>query len=192
MKAYNDIKVEPNKGRELLHAGGYVAKIKAANVENTDYGDRLVIYFDISAGDFREFFQSDFNAQTQEDKKWRGVYRMYLPKEDGSEKDGWTKRTLGSVIWAFESSNAGFHWNWDESKLKDKEIGVLFRNKEWGMDTHEGYKTGWTTECCALTDVASIKQGKFKMPKDKPLANKPEQSFIPLSDNDGVDLPWNT
>lgn len=187
MKAY-DVKVEPNKGREIIPAGGYVAKIKAANVEATDYGDKLVIYFDICEGDLRGFFQADYDAQTQEDKKWRGIYRMYLPKEDGSERDGWSKRTLGNVIWAIEASNKGFHYDWDEVKLKDKTVGVLFRNKEWEMDTSDGYKTGWTTECCAMADADSIRKNKYKMPKEKPLLNKKGPAAAP--EDDGY-LPWN-
>lgn len=188
MRAYSDVKAEPAKGREIIPAGGYVAKVQAAAVEQSDFGERLVVYFEISEGDFRGFFRKDFDAQTQEDKKWRGVYRMYLPKDDGTEKDGWSKRTLGNVIWSFETSNSGFHWNWDETALKDKTVGVLFRNKEWEMNGN----TGWTTECCALTDADSIRQGKFKTPKDKPLANKtaaPAGAFAPLPEDDS-DLPW--
>ena len=188
MRAYNDVKVEPNKGREILPAGGYVAKVQQAVVENTDYGEKLVIYFDIAEGPHAGFFRNDYQVQTQEDKKWRGVYRMYLPKDDGSEKDGWSKRTLGGVIWAFENSNNGYHWGWDENTLKGLSVGVLFRNKEWEMNGN----TGWTTECCKLIDSDSVRQGKFKMPKDKPLdrGSTYQNKANGLLDDDG-DLPWN-
>ena len=185
MRAYNDVKAEPQKGREILPAGGYVAKVQAAMVENTDYGERLVVYFEICEGDYRGFFQKDFDAQTQEDKKWRGVYRMYLPKEDGSEKDGWSKKTLGGVIWSFEQSNPGYHWDWNEAGLKDKLVGVLFRNKEWEFNGN----TGWTTECCFLTDVDSIRQETFRTPKDKPLKRDSGQNNW-AAQSDDSDLPW--
>ena len=187
MRVYSDVKAAPNKEREIIPAGGYVAKVKAAMVEDTKHGDRLIIYFEVADGDYRGFFQRDYDAQPQEDKKWRGVYRTYLPKEDGSEKDGWSKTTLSGIIWAFEESNPGFHWDWDEAKLKDKTVGVLFRNKEWEMNGN----TGWTTQCCKLTDADSIRQGKFKTPKDKPLANQAFSApggFSELPNDD--DLPW--
>ncbi len=192
MKMYSDVKAEPNKGREILPAGGYVAKIMDAQVENTQYGDRLVISFDVSEGDFRGLFEKDYRGQVQEDKKWRGVYRMYLPKDDGTEKDGWSKRTLGGVIWAVESSNPGYHWDWDETTLKGKTVGVLFRDKEWEMDTTEGHKTGWTTECCKLIDADSIHQGDYKTPKAKPLDGKTVPATGRYSEvlDDDEDLPW--
>ncbi len=188
MKQYSGIKAAPSKAREIIPAGGYVAKVTAGVVEHTEYGDRLVIYFDVCEGDYRGFFRKDYDAQIQEDKKWRGVYRMYLPKEDGSEKDGWNKRALGNVIWSFEASNKDYHWDWDEAGLKDKLIGVLFRNKEWDYNG----KTGWTTECCALTDVTEIREDKYQTPKDKPLYKTGAFAgggFTPLPDSDD-DLPW--
>ena len=84
MRQYSDVKAAPNKAREIIPAGGYVAKVNAAVVETTDYGDRLIIYFDVIEGDYRGFFQKDYSEQNREDKKWRGIYRMYLPKDDGS------------------------------------------------------------------------------------------------------------
>lgn len=186
MKRYDNIKPAPSKGREIIPAGGYVAKINAAVTEETDYGDKLVIYFDVCEGDFRGFFRNDYDSQTQEDKKWRGVYRLYLPKEDGTEKDEWSKRSLSNVMWSLEESNPGYHFDFDEAKLKDKLVGVLFRNKEWEING----KTGWTTQCCSLTDAQSIRSGKFKTPKDKPLDGKSAFSASsPLPDDDD-DLPW--
>ena len=44
-------------------------------------------------------------------------------------------------------------------------FGVLFRNKEWEMNG----RTGWTTEACSAIDAQSVRDGKLKMPKDKPL-----------------------
>ena len=113
---------------------------------------------------------------------------MYLPKDDGSEKDSWSKRTLGNMIWSFESSNKDYHWDWNEAGLKDKLVGVLFRNKEWEYNG----QTGWTTECCGLTDVESIRTDKYRTPKDKPLKNNftISDGFADLTNSDDSDLPW--
>ena len=138
-------------------------------------------------GQYKDFFAKDYKEQDREDKKWRGTYRLSEPKDDGSEKDGWTKRTFGNAIWSVEESNPGYHWDWNEVGLKEKIVGVLFRNREWEMNGN----TGWTTECCALASVDDIRQGKYRQPKDKPLktSGASNSNFMPASDNSG-DLPF--
>lgn len=168
--------------REILPAGGYVAKIVSAKVDETQYGDRLIIAFDIAEGDYREFFKRDFDGNQNEDKKWRGVYRLSIPADDGSEKDEWKKKSFNNFTACVQESNDGYVWNWDEKTLKDKFIGVLFRNKEWEING----KTGWTTEASHITDAESIRKGKFKVPKDKPLANSNSNnaSFKPVDEGE--------
>lgn len=165
IKQFNGYEPKANKPRETLPAGGYVAKVKDVKVTNYGYGDVLVLAFDIAEGEHKGFFQQDFSDQTREDKKWRGTFMLNIPQDNGSEKDGWAKNTFNSVMYAFEDSNRDYHWNWDEKSLKGKEIGVLFRNKEWEFDG----RTGWTTECCTMIPAQDVRDGKFKMPKDKPL-----------------------
>lgn len=166
MKQFSGFEAKKSAGaRELLPAGGYVAKILNAEEVSYDWGNVLLISFDILEGQYKDFFATDYHNQDREDKKWRGTFRLNVPKDDGSEKDGWTKRTFGNSIWSVEASNPGYHWDWNEATLKGKIVGVLFRNREWEMNGN----TGWTTECCALTSVDDIRQGKFRQPKDKPL-----------------------
>ena len=170
-----------------------MADIKAAEEVRYDWGSVVVISFDISEGQYKEFFAKDYRANTNDDKKWRGTYRLNIPKDDGSEKDGWTKKTFNNAIWSLEASNPGYHFDWDEKKFKGKKVGVLFRNKEWEMNGN----TGWTTECCAFTSVEDIRSGNFTIPKDKPLANKSASAsaapafgaFTPVADDEG-DLPF--
>lgn len=192
MEGYNGYKAEKSAARELLPAGGYAAKILDAKEQKYDWGRVLLISFDIIEGDFKDFFKADYNGQTGEDKKWRGVMRLNVPKDDGSEKDDWTKRSFGNAMWAIEDSNSGFKWDWDETKLKGKLVGVLFRNREWEMYTDQGYKTGWTTECSNLSSIEDIRNGKFKVPKDKPLSGKKASSFSEAASTGADDdLPWN-
>lgn len=166
MKQFSGFESKKSAGaREFLPAGGYVAKILNAEEVSYDWGNVLLISFDILEGQYKDFFATDYRNQDREDKKWRGTYRLSEPKDDGSEKDGWTKLTFGNSIWSVEASNPGYHWDWNEATLKGKIVGVLFRNREWEMNGN----TGWTTECCALTSVDDIRQGKFRQPKDKPL-----------------------
>lgn len=193
MRPFNGYKPQKQGGaREILPAGGYVAKILNAEEKRYTWGDVLLISFDITEGEHTGFFNADYQNNTNEDRKWRGTYRLPIPKDDGSEKDGWTKNAFNGAIWAIEESNPGYAWNWDEKNLKDKIVGVLFRNEEWRSNSTGN--TGWDTKCCRLESVEDIRNGKFKIPKDKPLANKPAQpasDFVPAADND-TKLPWET
>ncbi len=168
MKQFSGYKAEAPVRREKLPAGGYVARILSAREQEYSWGNVLLISFDIAEGEHKEFFKNDYHSQQQEDKKWRGTYRLRVPKDDGSEQDAWSKRSFGNAMWAVEASNSGYHWDWNEGGLKGKLVGVLFRNKEWQMNG----TTGWTTECCSLVDAELIRQNRFTMPKDKPLKER--------------------
>ena len=169
MKAYEGYKAEkPVGAKENMPIGAYIAKILEAKEVEYSWGNVLVISFDVTEGEHKDFFANDYKAQTNEDKKWRGTYRLNIPKDDGTEQDGWTKNTFNSAMYAIEASNKGYAWAWDEKTLKGKSVGVLFRNFEWEING----KTGWSTECGMLLAVDDARNGKFKPMKDKPLKNK--------------------
>lgn len=181
-------KIEP--ASDPLPAGGYVAKILDAEEKEYSWGSVLVISFDILEGEFKDFFKQNYKANTREDKKWKGVYRLTVPQESNQWYDS-QKRTFGNAIACIEESNNGYHWNWDEKALKGKTVGVLFRNFEYDVEGN----TGWSTECCSLASVEDIREGNFKMPKDKPLKKKaattPVAPVINLEEIDDEDLPFN-
>lgn len=188
MKAYNDFKAEKAGGsREILPAGGYVCNILSAKEETFSWGSRLALAIDVAEGDYAGFFKKDFDSNDREDKKWRGIYRINIPKDDGSEMDGWTKRSFGNFIYSVQESNPGYSWNWDEKTLKGKKLGVLYRNREWEMNG----RTGWTTEAAGSCTVEDIRNKTFRSLKDKPLKNRPEASAAsPDSVEDESDLPF--
>lgn len=190
MKAYEGFKAQKKVAKEQIPAGGYIGKIMDCTEAVYDWGSVLVVSFDITEGEYKDFFRKDYAANTSEDRKWRGTYRLNVPNNDGSEKDGWTKNTFEGAMWAIEESNPGYHWDWNEKALKGKNIGLLFRNEEWAMNGN----TGWRTACGALERVEAVRSGKFKPLKDKPLpANKkPAPAFTPdiAVDENEVDLPW--
>lgn len=175
--------------RAKLPLGAYVCQVKQCRVQDNDYGSQLAILFDISDGEYKGFYADDFAANTQKDKKWKGVLRIWLPKEDGSDKDELTKSILKGMVTAFENSNLGYAWNWNEKTLEGKQIGILFRNEEW---EYEG-KSGWAVRPFRAISVSSVREGTFTIPKDKPLAKKsgtasyqaPAPSYLPPSDVNG-------
>ena len=191
IRGYNNYSAKKSVSREPLPAGGYVCRILDVKLQNYTWGDVIVLSLDVVEGQYKDFFRKDYQAQSGEDKKWRGTLRLNIPKDDGSEKDAWTKRTFENAMWAFEASNPGYHFDWDEQKLKNLLVGVLYRNREWEMNGNRG----WTTESCAATSVDDVRSGSYKMPKDKPLSALTNlapaggyQSFASIGDDD--ELPF--
>ena len=183
MKAFNGLEIKKSVGAsEPLPAGGYVAKILNAKVEEYSWGEVLVISFDIAEGEYKDFFSKQYRENTREDKKWKGNFRLTVPQEGNQYFEG-QKRTFGNAIWAIEESNPGYKWDWVEAALKGKMVGVLFRNYEYDVDGRQG----WSTEACTFVSVEDVRTGNFKQPKDKPLRNKTannstESDFSALDD----------
>ena len=168
---WND--VQEFSDRPKLPLGAYVCKVRKAAVQSNDFGEQLCILFDIVEGEFKGFFDNDFKANTNADKKWKGVLRQFVPKDDGSENDEWTKSSFKGMTTAFEKSNPGYQWNWDETSLSGKMVGILFRNEEWD---YKG-KTGWAVRPFRAISVDSVRSGDFTLPNDKPLKNNTVASF---------------
>ena len=138
IKPYNGAKAAKFANREPLPRGGYVLKIISAKTEDYDWGQKLILAVDVCEGEHKGFFERDFKANTNEDKKWRGTYRINVPNEGGQYFET-QQKSFNNFIACVEESNSGYHWDWDESKLKGKLIGGLWRNKEWEMNG----KTVW-------------------------------------------------
>lgn len=189
IKKYNDFKAEKvGAPREILPAGGYVGKIISAKVESYDWGDVLILAYDITEGEFTGFFKRDFDNNPNEDKKWRGTLRLNIPTDSAEQKNGWRKRTFNNFVACLEDSNSGYHWDWDETKLKGKLLGILVREREWEMNGN----TGWTTEASGTATVDAIREGKFRTPKPYALRKTETAvaapSFAPAADDS--DLPF--
>lgn len=146
-----------------LPLGAYVCKVKKVTID----GSLMQIGFDISEGEYKDFFMKEFKANTNDDKKYKGILRVWLPLDDGSEKDEYTKRTLKGMVTAFENSNSGYTWNWNEQSLVGKTVGVLFRNEEWDYNN----KHGWAVRPFRAMSAEKVRTGDYTLPNDKPLNN---------------------
>ena len=89
---------------------------------------------------------------------------MFIPKDDGSEKDEYTKQAFKRFITSVERSNEGYTWNWDEASLKGKMFGGVFGREEFL--TSDG-KLKFATKCRFPRSVESIRKGDFTIPEDK-------------------------
>lgn len=164
--------VKATTERQQLPVGGYVCKIMGADIKeyNGQNGvfSRLEVSIDIYEGEYNGFYADDYRNQQREDKKWAGVVRLYVPVDDGTEKDEWTKSTFKGFTDAVEDSNPNYHWDWNEKGLKGLIVGVLFRNEEWEFNGN----SGWKVRPFKFIPADMVREGKFSIPKDKPLKNK--------------------
>ena len=185
MKAINGFdKVQAFTERVKLPAGGYVAKCIGAKVvtypgkDGNPGFEKLEVAVDIIEGEYANYYKSEYDGNTAEDRKWKGVCRLYVPTDDGSDKDELSKRRLKGMTQAFEDSNSGYHWDWNEGKLKGLKVGILVRDKEWSFNG----KTGFSPEIVSFTSVEAIHEGKFKVPNTKYLnGNAPTETAAPAA-----------
>lgn len=181
--------------QEKLPIGGYVCKILNAEIQSNSWGDKLVISFDITEGDQKDFYAKNYKAQDSEDKKWKGNYRLSVPKDDNSEEDNKVMGRFKTFIQRVEDSNPGYHWDWDESKLKGKLIGIIFNEKEYSFDG----RTGFFTNPIYTATVNEIHDGKFKIPAPTYLKNNGSNNsetsqgdgFMNIPDGLDEELPFN-
>ena len=180
-------KIQPLSNQNKLPAGGYIIKILDAEEVTFANGRALKISFDITEGEYKDYYATNYKNQRQEDKKWKGVFNLFIPKEDGSQNDELTKSKFKTCLDAVEESNPGYRWEWDESTLKGKTSGVIMRDKEWEFNGN----TGFTAGVYLLETVEKIRGNKFKVPKPLLLpVKKAEISSAPdIPDYTDDDLP---
>ena len=158
-----------------LPEGAYICKILKVEykpTENSDWSDQIEIMFDVSDGEQKDFFKKQYQNNTSEDKKWKGRVVVYVPRDDGSERDTWTKNSFARWPDALEKSNDGYVWDWDETKWKNKLIGIVFGT----TGTVINGKEVTYTEARFPVPVAQVKDGsapKAKFKSKNGYGNKP-------------------
>lgn len=192
IKKFKDYSTTQSYGEyRQLPKGGYVLKVLGVDLNENSVGQYVTLHCDISEGEFKDFFASDYKNQQSEDKKWHCNYFLNVPKDDGSERDNWTKRRFKTIIEAFEDSNEGYHFDWDEQKFKGKLIGGLFNAREY--EKRDG-SIGSSSNLAQLCKVSSIRNGTFKLPADKPLkkanVSTDTDGFMTIPEGEDTILPF--
>lgn len=164
---------------KILPPGGYICKIKQVNEMKSRSGKEMIaILLDIVEGDYKDFYEEKFKADTRTDKKWGCVVYQLTHDNEGNASRGFK-----SFNTSVEESNDGFKtvWGNDYSKvLKGKFIGGLFRREQF--ETTDGRKA-FSTKCFAFRSVNTIKKG-VEVPADKLLVdNKASNSSNKVSDS---------
>lgn len=163
MKAFKDYKTtESYKGSSKLPVGGYVLDIKKAEEKEFSWGSQLHLMIDISEGDQKDFYSNQYKNNTSEDKKWKGVVRINLPSDDGTDQDNNKKRSFKTIIEHIEDSNEGYAWDWNEEGLKGKKIGGVASEVKTVINGKRiTYIEFSPYNLCTVED---IKKGNFTIP----------------------------
>lgn len=135
---WDEIEAKGMDDFKSLEAGAYKCKImKAEEYTNTQTGNKsLKVMVDIVDGKFKDYFTERYKNDTREDKKWDNNACKYLGLADTGLP------FLKGFITCVENSNNGYKWDWDETKLKGKAIGCVFRYEEYEkQDGTKGIKT---------------------------------------------------
>ena len=183
------------QGSERLPVGAYECDVKNVQYVAGENGnsDRIDILFDICAGDHKDFFKNKYEADTTDDKKWKGRKSIYVPKDDGSEKDEWTKNSFAKWTNAFEDSNDGYKWDWKEEKWKGLKVGIVFGETGTVIEGREILYT----EPRFATSIQKVRDGsapKAKFVSKNGYTGNGNNSSAPASDkNDGfMNIPANS
>lgn len=142
---------------ETLPAGAYIAEIKSARADTTRTGKECIILaFDIAEGEYKGFYQRQFDGDTRADKKWRGTYMQVT--------EGASIPFYKGMVTSIEASNKGYKWDFDVSTLKGKQMGVLMGREQYvGADG----TLKWAVKCMAIRTTKAVKDGTAKAPEDK-------------------------
>ena len=187
-KGYEEARKNANfAGSSKLPVGGYVAKIQDVKYEEGKDGnsDRIMLAYDIEEGDYAGFFKKQYEENTNEDKKWKGKTAIYVPRDDGSEKDEWTQNTFAKWTAAFEESNDGYKWDWQEKKWKGLLIGVVYGEVGTVIDGKEIVYT----ECRFPVSVKKVRDNDCPVPRFKKNNGYTGNGADPKSANDFVSIP---
>jgi hypothetical protein len=157
-------------------AGGYICKI--INVEdvpldpNTDKGDYLRIEYDIADGEFKGYYKEQFD-------RWGGNWNASFIRSYKEKALGMFKHFVNCI----EQSNAGYEWDWNETGLIGKVVGLVLGEEEY-ENANKEVKTKLVVKDIKVT--GDILDGSFKIPAPKKLAvnttNAPD--FTAISANE--------
>lgn len=164
-KTVNRDQVKQTGAFQILPKGAYVVKIINIKVENNkkENGQHLRMAFDIAEGEYKDFYMKQYQSNTNEDKKWPNDANFVVTIPDDNSPEWMTQRFF-TFLANVEDSNPGYTFNGDETKLKGKLVGGLFRNEqsEYNGNIYEHTKLHWTRPA---DDIRNNRYGS--LPKDK-------------------------
>lgn len=145
---------QPTGERLTLPAGIYEGHIIAARVDLVNNVQTLLLQLEIDKGEYAGFYKRQYEAAQggQFPVKYKGVLRVQLPDGVDPQHDGWRQHQLEGVVWALEDGNPGYHWDWDENKLRGLKVGLNVRERDY---YYQG-RSGTITEIGRLESIAKM------------------------------------
>lgn len=169
-----------------LPAGKYICVIKSAKeVQTQNKKGQLAILLDIAEGQYKGYYETKYKSDVERNStnaKWGCVFRQ-----------GYEDRQLPffkGMITSIEESNTGYKWDWDESKLKGKRVGVVFGREQFKASDGS---LKFATKPLKVRSIQRLEQAEI--PADKLLQSNEtsnmwgQQGFTDLDGNED-DLPF--
>jgi hypothetical protein len=196
MIKYEGMKAQESSkgGNNQLPVGAYVAKVLGARVIGLAPDQQLEVMMDIAEGPYKDFYMNKFTAAKQRnsnyDVAYKCIMKFRIPNPDNKnarypESD---KERFNDLIYRFESSNDGFHFDGDESRLTDLLVGLSIQEDEFN-----GYRF---TKPARLETVQAVRNGEVTPMRPKWEKNKQDPTPAPMVDQrSGMTiatekLPW--
>ena len=146
----------------------------------------IVVFFDFAPGDKQAgYFMESFKNDIRPEKKWPNQGTQYILTED---ENGDCSRSFKTFLTCVEHSNNEFTTQWGDNfgqQFKGKLIGGLFNEREY--EKKDG-SVGRMANLAQLCSVEKIRTGKFKLPDDKLLPNRPTTA-APAAPDDFMAIP---
>ena len=140
MKPYDGYKSERTVGAAFgqLPAGAYVGKITSVKIEGQEPDQTLAVAVDVTEGEHAGYFSRRLkhdqeNSTGKYEVKYKGVYRLRIPNSANTKAKypDSDKRRFNELIWCVETSNPGYHWDWNEKSLIGRAIGFSMQEDEY-------------------------------------------------------------
>ena len=148
-----------------LEPGWYPCVILNAVEGESNWGTpQMTFSFDVIDGEYKRYFEIDYKNSTSDPKKWRGTLDQAIDERGMPYFKG--------LITAIENSNPGYKFDFDESTLNGKKVGIGFRKEWYEKDGQDKYVVRAFTFC----DIAKVISGELPVPKDKPKKNATNNS----------------
>ena len=166
-----------------LKAGAYKCKILGVEeLKSTNAKKFVKISFDIADGEFENYFADKYTNDNRTDKKWSGIWNLFL----AGYEEGTINTKFKGFITSIEKSNVGFIWDWNEQKLANQFVGIVFRDEEFKA------QDGSIKSCAKPFYAVPVDEiDKVKIPEPKLLDGEfgsiSNDSFEPSA---GDDLPF--
>lgn len=139
MIKFEGMKAEENGKQVVRHlpAGPYVCQTLDARIEGEAPDQRLAVLFEVYEGEYKGWFMNRYKAQKEQgsnyEVKYKGILRLRIPNRENkaARYPDSDIRKFNDMIYRYEKSNSGFHWDGDETKLKGLLIGVNMQDDEY-------------------------------------------------------------